>query len=284
MRCGACLLVFAAAEHLVEPPPEVDADEDVGEDGETADHEDPEDQLETLDDKADIDQDEAAEDFDDIDLDEYEDDIGDIDIDEYQDDIDDIDIHDEPEETMPAGFRDNIVVDRDPQEIVGTGGSVRKRASLWWPVGSLVLLIVLGAQYLWVQRDILAQMPEYRPWYVTACTWLGCEAPAYRDLSALATASLVVRSHPQAAQALMVDALLRNEAPFRQRFPPLDLKFTNTRNEVVAARRFAPEEYLRGELTGLKFIPARTEVRLSLEIVDPGEEALGYSLTVAEHW
>ncbi|MBD3647204.1 MAG: DUF3426 domain-containing protein, partial [Pseudomonadales bacterium] len=106
----------------------------------------------------------------------------------------------------------------------------------------------------------------------------------YRDPGSLSTTSLVVRSHEEFDNALRVDALLRNEAPFRQEFPVLDLRFSNTRNEVVAARRFKPDEYLGGELTGLRYIPARTEVRLSLEIVDPGKDALGYSLTVAGRW
>jgi hypothetical protein len=48
----------------------------------------------------------------------------------------------------------------------------------------------------------------------------------------------------------------------------------------VAQRTFKPADYLSGELTGLKYFPAFTEVRLSLEIVDPGKAALGYSLMI----
>ena len=79
---------------------------------------------------------------------------------------------------------------------------------------------------------------------------------------------------------LFVDALLRNAAPFRQRFPALELRSSNMQQELVANRLFHPHEYLSGELRGIKYIPARTEVRLSLAIVDPGAEAMGYNLLI----
>ena len=39
-------------------------------------------------------------------------------------------------------------------------------------------------------------------------------------------------------------------------------------------------EYLGGEIRGLKWMPAETEVRLSLEVIDPGNEAFRYQLEV----
>ena len=90
-----------------------------------------------------------------------------------------------------------------------------------------------------------------------------------------------MRSHPDEQHALVVDVLLRNNAPFRQEFPGLIMKFFNLHGDVVASREFKVNEYLGGELRGLRFIPAQTEVRISLELVDPGRDALGYELQVA---
>ena len=52
--------------------------------------------------------------------------------------------------------------------------------------------------------------------------------------------------------------------------------------DAVAARRFAPSEYLTGEMTGVRIIPPQTEVRISLSVVDPGDQALGYSLELIQ--
>ena len=49
---------------------------------------------------------------------------------------------------------------------------------------------------------------------------------------------------------------------------------------VLTSRVFRASEYLGGEMRGLKLMPAETEVRLSLELVDPGNDALGYEMDV----
>ena len=102
--------------------------------------------------------------------------------------------------------------------------------------------------------------------------------PEYSNFELLSVSGLLIRTHPEQGHALKIDAILRNDGVFRQRFPKLQLRFTNINDRTIASRSFLPREYLRGEVTGLKFIPASTEVRLALEIVDP--DAIGYSLMI----
>jgi hypothetical protein len=47
---------------------------------------------------------------------------------------------------------------------------------------------------------------------------------------------------------------------------------------VVAGRQFLPEQYLAGEMTGTTQMPSMQPVHISLEIVDPGEQAVNYQL------
>jgi hypothetical protein len=97
-----------------------------------------------------------------------------------------------------------------------------------------------------------------------------------RDLSAIHARNLVVRTHPDVAGALMVDALIVNEASFPQPFPLIEMRFSSMSGEVVAARRFASSEYLSGELKGAQSMQPRTPVHIALEIEDPGKDALNY--------
>lgn len=307
VRCGACLLVFSARDNLItEPRPDEDWEDSAemnleSEFIEEDEHWYPDTAIPSLaaetDDVKDPEEDEA-EFFSAVDDDElYLDAVGEAPFDddsEYDEEAErdedvpsdpDIDVtFDEDDVGLEAGFRENIRVETHPDEVVGSPEEIPVRKTALWVLGAFVMGAVLLLQVAWFHHDELAQDPGYRAWFVTACNWLGCPIPDYRDRTSLNTTSLVVRSHAEFDNALRVDALLRNDAPFRQVFPVLDLRFTNTRNEVVAARRFKPDEYLGGELTGLRYIPARTEVRISLEVVDPGEDALGYSLTVAGHW
>jgi hypothetical protein len=48
----------------------------------------------------------------------------------------------------------------------------------------------------------------------------------------------------------------------------------------VAGRRFKPEEYLGGELTGSRLMPVMQPVHIALELLDPGPRAVNYLLTV----
>ncbi len=147
-----------------------------------------------------------------------------------------------------------------------------------WVLLSVLALVLLAAQYAFFHFDTLARSPQWRPLYAEACQLLGCQLPLRTDLSRLRGANLVVRSHPRYQNALMVDALLFNEGDWPQPFPALELTFNDLRGDTVAMRRFAPSEYLRGELAGLDAMPVDTPVHIALEIVDPGERAVNYNL------
>ena len=93
------------------------------------------------------------------------------------------------------------------------------------------------------------------------------------------SSNLVVRSHPQFPDALVVDAILYNRASFTQPFPLLELRFADIQGQLLASRRFKPGEYLAGELAGRSEMPPQVPIRVSLEILDPGTQAVNYSLS-----
>lgn len=149
---------------------------------------------------------------------------------------------------------------------------------LKWGGLSALALVVLVAQYAYFNFDDLARSPQWRPLYQQACGVLGCRLPNRTDISKLRGANLVVRSHPDYTNALIVDAILFNEARYPQPFPELELSFSALNGGPVASRRFTPQEYLQGDLLGMETMPTRTPLHISLEIVDPGDKAVNYNL------
>ncbi|WP_111657414.1 zinc-ribbon and DUF3426 domain-containing protein [Isoalcanivorax indicus] len=147
-----------------------------------------------------------------------------------------------------------------------------------WTTLSLAALLVLTTQYLVFNHDRLARTPQWRPLYATACDLFGCSLPNPSDVRTLRGANLVVRSHPDVADALVVDAILFNHADYEQPFPILELSFSSLRGQPVASRRFLPQEYLRGELLGMQTMPRDVPIRVSFEIMNPGEQAENYRL------
>ncbi|WP_105102947.1 DUF3426 domain-containing protein [Microbulbifer pacificus] len=157
-----------------------------------------------------------------------------------------------------------------------------RRVPNWlWALGALLLALGLVAQTAYFRFDTLSKRDPWRQLYAAVCPALDCTLPPQVDIAAIHTSNLVVRSHPQIANALAVEAVLLNRAPFDQPFPSLQLRFTDLKNAPVASRRFAPEEYLKGELSGRRLMPTGNPVHIALEIVDPGSEAVNYELRIA---
>ncbi len=156
------------------------------------------------------------------------------------------------------------------------------RKRLIWAGMALAALLVLLIQVAWLQFHRLNIVEPYRAFYSTACAVVGCTLPPMKDRSKIKTSNLYVRSHPSVADALLVDVVMQNVADYEQSFPNLLLTFTNLQNEAIAERKFSPEDYLGGELTGSDSMPVRTPVHVELEIVDPGEEAVSYSIAIID--
>ncbi|AZF03407.1 DUF3426 domain-containing protein [Pseudomonas sp. R5-89-07] len=160
----------------------------------------------------------------------------------------------------------------------------QKRPSGWGRRLTWIILVLLAAaglagQYIAYQFDELARQDAYRPWFQQLCPKLGCSVPSRVDIAHIKSSNLVVRSHPEFAGALVVDAIIYNRATFSQPFPLLELRFADLNGGLIASRRFKPAEYLSGELAGVSEMPSQTPIHISLDILDPGNKAVNYSLS-----
>ena len=173
-----------------------------------------------------------------------------------------------------------------------------------WLAGSLLALLVLLTQIHLLYFDQMVRLSQWRPYYNNLCQLIGCQLPSTQDVSLIKSQHLIVRPHPDFAQALTIDALLVNQASWPQPFPNILFEFRNNEGKTVAARSFSPVEYLASELRhnlvtdlsvediqadksfdGSAFggnskhlMPSAIPVHITLEIVSPGETATAYEL------
>lgn len=153
---------------------------------------------------------------------------------------------------------------------------------LLWPTLSVLAMTALIFQYIYFHADILGTDPSHRPWLIHFCDITTCKLPIMRDTTKIRSSKLFVHSHPDIPEALIVDAVIINEANFDQPFPELALNFEDLQGTSVARRSFKPDEYLHGEMTGVTIMPTGQPVRLTLELLDPGPKAVNYSLFIPE--
>ncbi|WP_027329574.1 DUF3426 domain-containing protein [Marinimicrobium agarilyticum] len=174
-------------------------------------------------------------------------------------------------------------IDPEPVEMDWVRKNNRENRRRWlWPGLAALAIVLLVLQVAWLQFDRLSRLEPYRSVYGAICPLVGCELPTLIDRSQIRAYNLVVRNHPEREGALIVDAILLNTAPFDQPFPDLVLEFSELGGDTVAARQFSPDEYLSGELAGREIMPANQPVHLTLELVDPGEEAVNYRAYIPE--
>ncbi len=158
-----------------------------------------------------------------------------------------------------------------------TGGGWKIAA---WALANIALIAVLLGQYAYFNREELTQYPDLRPWLTPFCDVLGCDVPLLKDPSRISLANRVVQSHPGHEHALLIDATLVNEAAFTQAYPELELRFSDLDNQLVAGRRFRPAEYLPPGTDIPKGMTPRQPVRFSLEIADPGKQAVSFQFNL----
>jgi hypothetical protein len=81
-----------------------------------------------------------------------------------------------------------------------------------------------------------------------------------------------VFAHPIDPGVLLISASIENRADHDQPYPILEVRLTNSKSEVVALRRFTPDEYLDNYSKGL-LIKKNQISSLKLKIKDPGNQA-----------
>ena len=139
-----------------------------------------------------------------------------------------------------------------------------------------LLLLLLGLQWIYFNRDTLASDAGMRPALERFCSVLQCRLPLRVDLAQLEIINRDVRKHPQADAALLINASIANRAGFSQPYPVFEIRFSDVAGKPVAMRRFLPAEYLDpGSDTAAGMTPD-LPVQIVLEIQDPGDEAVSF--------
>ena len=150
-----------------------------------------------------------------------------------------------------------------------------------WSTGILLLTATLIIEYAWFNRDQLNKIPELQPTINTLCQQLKCKNFFIRDPANIELITRNIFSHPNEKSALMVNVTMKNNAAFAQPYPVIQIYFSDIRGGTVAARRFWPNEYLTSKDQQANseqphLLQADTSASISLEIQDPGKQAMTY--------
>ena len=147
-----------------------------------------------------------------------------------------------------------------------------------WIIGTLLLTATLLIEYTWFNRNQLSQIPELQTVINKLCQQIECKDLSMRNPSKIELITRNIYSHPNEKDALMVNVTMKNNAHFAQPYPVLQIDFSDVRGGVVSARRFFPAEYMpmQNNTEALHLLQPDTETTVTLEIIDPGKQAMTY--------
>ena len=158
-------------------------------------------------------------------------------------------------------------------------GQVSSIATAAWSLAILALIAALAIEITWFNRPQVLQNPTLKPLADRLCELTACEHMQLRDPAQIEMISRNVYTHPNAKNALMISTTLVNHAAYAQPYPDVQIDFSNVRGELVASRRFAPEEYLQLDNEKPALMQSGNPVTFGLEISDPGQEAITYEFS-----
>lgn len=146
-------------------------------------------------------------------------------------------------------------------------------------VGSLLLLLVLGAQLLRSFSSALAaRYPDMRPSLVTVCATLGCqvELPARIEKLVIDTGELTTLG----GNAYTFSTQLRNQGDSALAWPSIELTLSDADDKPLVRRVFGPRDYLpAGPLLAAGFgAHAEQPVKLHFRVEEPAPS--GYHIAV----
>ena len=144
---------------------------------------------------------------------------------------------------------------------------------------ALLLTLIASGVFFWIRMPQLSQDPRFRNHYEMVCNLLGCRLPDYLNPARVEISNLVVRSHPQLENSLELTAVFRNAAQFPQPFPTIELTFSDLSNRSLMIFEFLPDEYLPQALRGTQLMPVDAPVQITLDLADPGSNAVNYQMT-----
>lgn len=117
-----------------------------------------------------------------------------------------------------------------------------------WILLALVAASMLAAQAALVFRTEVAVLwPAARPHLEAACGMLGCDFQLPRRADLMSIESSDLQADPERQGVIVLNALLRNRAPFSQEYPDLELTLTDQGDQPVVRRVLRPVDYMQGK-------------------------------------
>lgn len=151
---------------------------------------------------------------------------------------------------------------------------------LWGPLALLAAAALLAQATYRYRTEIAVLVPAARAGIASACRLLRCEIPLPRRPELMSIDSSDLQADARSDTVMVLNAVLRNRAPFPQEFPALELTLTDERDKPILRRVLFPRDYLdSARAPGIaQGLSAGAEMSLRVSLDAGKARATGYRL------
>ncbi len=147
------------------------------------------------------------------------------------------------------------------------------RSTPWWQKLMVLLLsLSLLTQLAWIQRDLWIDLPQT----TQLCAIFDCQLPDRYHPQDFTVIERTMESDAGPPAALHLWLAIRNDAPFAQPLPRLQLTLQDATGALVARRLFSPDQYLPPGWSGPPTALPEDVITIDLHLKDPGPRAQGF--------
>ncbi len=184
-----------------------------------------------------------------------------------------------PPTPLDAPIAREAIAERSQQlveEFQETSQQPVRRPGWPWLLAALALVTLFAGQYIFFNINNLSQNLKLRPLLYSLCNITPCEVPLMKSPRLITLVERDIRNHPKEKGILQVKAVIKNKAPYVQAYPLMELSLHDITGQIIAQRRFKPDEYLPGNVDLGQGIKSQQSVDIALELLDPGKDAVGF--------
>jgi hypothetical protein len=157
----------------------------------------------------------------------------------------------------------------------------RTRYTVVWGLAALLAFAALVGQLAHYYRtEIATLMPQTRPFLAEGCRVLDCELRLPRRPDLLSIESSDLQADNRRDGLIVLNAVIRNRAPFAQEHPALELTLTDAADKALVRRVLRPSEYMQAAERGplAQGIGPGSDAVVRVHLDTRGVRATGYRL------
>jgi len=151
-------------------------------------------------------------------------------------------------------------------------------ARFTWVALALVIAFIILAEYAEFEGRSLGELTGADAFMNRVGLEDTPAEPPFRDLGQLHLVSRELRSHPFRPDALRLSATIVNRAPQSPPYPDIEVILLDASGEPLSTLRFSPADYLARDAARDSGMTPGAFLPLTLDLPDPGSEAVGFEL------